>query len=109
MFRPRDDYPTLRVTSLSTDAEDDDLRALFEKAIPDSRGNPGRVVRANVVRDRDTRESKGFGFVSFETRQDAEKAMAKMNGYGGSLSLSYGVLADVDRLRFADSECFLFM
>ncbi|KAL7418828.1 translation initiation factor eIF3 subunit g [Cryptotrichosporon argae] len=72
--RNRDDLPTLRVTSLSTDAEDDDLRELFARF--------GRVARANVVRDRETRESKGFGFVSFESRADAEKALQKMNGFG---------------------------
>jgi RNA recognition motif-containing protein len=81
MFRPRDEFPTLRVTSLSVDAEDEDLRDLFTRF--------GRVVRANVVRDRDTRESKGFGFVSFESRKDAEAALSKMNGFGyDSLILS---------------------
>ena len=74
MFRQRDDLPTLRITSLSVDAEDEDLRALFEPF--------GRVARANVVRDRETRESKGFGFVSFDSRKDAEKALLKMNGFG---------------------------
>lgn len=78
MYRQRDDLPTLRITSLSEDAEDDDLRALFEPF--------GRVARANVVRDRETRESKGFGFVSFDSRKDAEKALSKMNGFGGFLS-----------------------
>jgi translation initiation factor 3 subunit G len=81
MFRPRDEFPTLRVTSLSVDAEDEDLRELFSPF--------GRVVRANVVRDRETRESKGFGFVSFESKKDAEAALAKMNGRGyDSLILS---------------------
>jgi len=75
MYRQRDDLPTLRITSLSVDAEDEDLRALFEPF--------GRVARANVVRDRETRESKGFGFVSFDSRKDAEKALGKMNGFGG--------------------------
>lgn len=75
MFRPRDEYPTLRISSLSVDADDDDLRALFDRF--------GRVVRANVVKDRETRESKGFGFVSFESRKDAELALQKMNGFGG--------------------------
>ena len=74
MYRSRDDLPTLRITSLSVDAEDEDLHALFSPF--------GRVVRANVVRDRETRESKGFGFVSYESRKDAEKALAKMNGHG---------------------------
>jgi hypothetical protein len=81
MFRSRDDLPTLRVTSLSTDADDDDLRSLFAPF--------GSIARANVVRDRETRESKGFGFVSFNLKQDAEKALAKMNGFGyDSLILS---------------------
>jgi translation initiation factor 3 subunit G len=81
MFRNRDDLPTLRITSLSVDAEDDDLRALFAPF--------GSVVRANVVRDRETRESKGFGFVSFSFKSDAEKALQKMNGRGyDSLILS---------------------
>ena len=81
MFRNRDDLPTLRITSLSEDAEDDDLRALFAPF--------GSVVRANVVRDRETRESKGFGFVSFSLKSDAEKALQKMNGRGyDSLILS---------------------
>lgn len=74
MFKSRDDLPTLRVTSLSTDADENDLRTLFEKF--------GRLGRANIVRDRDTQESKGFGFVSFENRMDAERAMNKMNGRG---------------------------
>jgi translation initiation factor 3 subunit G len=74
MFRARDDLPTLRITSLSTDADENDLRSLFERF--------GRVARANVVKDRETGESKGFGFVSFESRKDAEKALEKMNGRG---------------------------
>lgn len=77
MFRPRDDFPTLRVTSLSLDADDSDLRNLFETFAV-----RGRLARANVVRDRETRESKGFGFVSFENKADAELALQKMNGYG---------------------------
>ncbi len=74
MYKSRDDLPTLRITSLSTDADEDDLRTLFERF--------GRVARANVVRDRDTQESKGFGFVSFDSQKDAEKALQAMNGRG---------------------------
>lgn len=74
MFRSRDDLPTLRVSSLSPDADEDDLRALFSKF--------GRIGRANIVRDRATGESKGVGFVSFEVRSQGEEAMRKMNGFG---------------------------
>lgn len=94
MFKSRDDLPTLRVTSLSYDAEDEDLRELFERF--------GKVARANVVRDRDTRESKGFGFVSFESRKDAEVALKKMDGYGMS-RLCVLCLQSADRVLGYDS------
>lgn len=76
MFK-RDDFPTLRIQSLSVDADEEDLKELF--------GRFGRICRANVIRDRVTNESKGFGFVSFESKKDAETAMNKMNGVGKSL------------------------
>lgn len=82
--RNRDDFPTLRIASLSTDADDEDLDALFQPF-----AKKGRLIRANVVRDHNTRESRGLGFVSFEYREDAAAAMAKMNGRGyDSLILS---------------------
>jgi translation initiation factor 3 subunit G len=74
--RNRDDLPTIRITSLSTDADEDDLRRLFDRF--------GRIVRANVVRDRDTQESKGFAFVSFDDRSSGEKAIQAMDGRGES-------------------------
>lgn len=80
MFK-RDDFPTLRIQSLSTDADEEDLKLLF--------GSFGRIVRANVIRDRETQESKGFGFVSYESRKDAEKALAKMNGHGTSWAIPF--------------------
>ena len=82
MFRPRDEHPTLRISSLSLDAEDDDLHALFAPF-----GKRGRLVRANVVRDHHTGVSRGLGFVSFEYKEDAERAMAKMNGFGYDYSI----------------------
>ncbi|TYJ56756.1 eukaryotic translation initiation factor 3 subunit G [Cryptococcus floricola] len=74
MFRSRDDLPTLRITSLSQEASEDDVRALFQRF--------GTLGRVNIVRDRITKESKGLAFVSFESKKDAETAMAKMHGYG---------------------------
>ena len=97
MFK-RDDLPTLRIQSLSVDADEDDLRELFQTF--------GRVVRANVIKDRNTGESKGFGFVSFESRKDAEKALNKMNGHGYDsliLSVSWSRTSfPVSRHRFTD-------
>ncbi|XAO26561.1 eukaryotic translation initiation factor 3 subunit G [Cryptococcus bacillisporus CA1280] len=77
MFRSRDELPTLRVTSLSLDAEEEDLRALFQPFAKN-----GKLGRANIVRDRNTRVSKGLAFVSFESKRDAEAAMAHLNGRG---------------------------
>ncbi|TIB71192.1 translation initiation factor 3, RNA-binding subunit [Wallemia mellicola] len=70
----RDEYPTLRVTNVSEDTHEDDLRELFRRF--------GRVQRVFIGRDRETRASKGFAFVSFELRSDAEKALEKVNGMG---------------------------
>ncbi|GHJ89323.1 hypothetical protein NliqN6_5725 [Naganishia liquefaciens] len=84
MFR-REDMPTIRVTSLSSEADEDDLRSLF--------GRFGHIARVNVVRDRETGESKGFAFVAFDSKRDAETAAAKMDGHGyDNLILSVQVL-----------------
>jgi translation initiation factor 3 subunit G len=77
MGRPggsRDDLPTLRVTNISEDTQENDLRELF--------GSFGRVARVYVGRDRDTGIGKGFAFVSFEERAVAQRAMEKMHGRG---------------------------
>jgi translation initiation factor 3 subunit G len=77
MGRPggsRDDLPTLRVTNISEDTQENDLRELF--------GSFGRVARVYVGRDRETGIGKGFAFVSFEERAVAQRAMEKMHGRG---------------------------
>jgi len=70
----RDDLPTLRVTNISEDTQENDLRELF--------GGFGRVARVYVGRDRETGAGKGFAFVSFEDRAVAQKAMEKVHGKG---------------------------
>lgn len=68
----RDDLPTLRVTNLSEDASENDLWELF--------GRFGKINRIYVGKDQDTGLCKGFAFVSFESKSEAEKAMGKING-----------------------------
>ena len=40
----------------------------------------GTVESAQVIMDRDTGRSKGFGFVEMKTDQEAQAAIAAMNG-----------------------------
>ncbi|KAK3226928.1 hypothetical protein Dsin_006790 [Dipteronia sinensis] len=40
----------------------------------------GQVVEAKVVMDRGSHRPKGFGFVTFASEDEAEKALAQMNG-----------------------------
>ena len=68
------DRNSLRVTNVSEDATEDDLRALFVKF--------GRVQRLYLGRDRETNRSRGFCFVTYYTRQDAQLALSKLHGYG---------------------------
>ncbi|GAA6023133.1 hypothetical protein JCM10207_005735 [Rhodosporidiobolus poonsookiae] len=71
----RPELPTLRVTNLSEDATDSDMWELFGRF-----ANRGRINRIYVGKDQETGLCKGFGFVSFEDRADAEAAMAKVHG-----------------------------
>ena len=70
----RDEFPTLRVTNLSEEAEEEDLKALF--------GRFGRVARVFLARDKETRRVKGFAFISFYDRLEADRACQGMNGFG---------------------------
>jgi RNA recognition motif-containing protein len=40
----------------------------------------GNVERVSIVTDRDTGQSRGFGFVEMTDRGEAEKAIAALNG-----------------------------
>jgi RNA recognition motif-containing protein len=62
----------LFVGGLSWRTNDKDLRGAFEKY--------GDVAEAVVVMDRDTGDSRGFGFVTMSDRRDAVIAIKKLNG-----------------------------
>lgn len=51
---------------------DDELNQLFAAH--------GKVASANVVRDRDSGRSKGFGFVEFENEEEGKAAEKALNG-----------------------------
>ncbi len=51
----------------------DDLLALF--------GKYGKVVNTQVITDRDTGRSRGFGFVEMENDAEAQQAIEALNGF----------------------------
>ena len=62
----------LYVGNLAYSVTDSVLQQLFEAH--------GSVVSAQVIMDRDTGRSKGFGFVEMGSDQEAQAAIAAMNG-----------------------------
>ena len=62
----------LYVGNLSYDVTDSALEQMFAQY--------GTVESAQVVMDRDTGRSKGFGFVEMKTDQEAQAAIAGLNG-----------------------------
>ncbi len=62
----------LFVGGLSWDTTEDSLRALFAQA--------GTVVSVQIITDRDTGKSKGFGFVEMSTGEEAASAIQQFNG-----------------------------
>ncbi|EOA21275.1 hypothetical protein CARUB_v10001628mg [Capsella rubella] len=73
-MRSRNDENSVRVTNLSEDTRGPDLMELFRPF--------GAVTRCHVAIDQKTSTSRGFGFVNFVSREDAERAINKLNGYG---------------------------
>ncbi len=63
----------LYVGNLPYTVGDDDLRSLFSQA--------GTVESAQVMTERDTGRSRGFGFVEMATDADAENAVRMFDGY----------------------------
>lgn len=51
---------------------ENDLRKLFEAY--------GTVTYVRIIKDRDTNQSKGFGFVDMESEDDANAAIENLNG-----------------------------
>ncbi|PKA64040.1 Serine/arginine-rich splicing factor 33 [Apostasia shenzhenica] len=73
-MRRRNDENSVRVTNLSEDTREPDLLELFRTF--------GPVSRVYVAVDQKSGVSRGFGFVNFVHKEDAEKAINKLNGYG---------------------------
>jgi RNA recognition motif-containing protein len=67
----------LYVGNLSYGVDSSELEQLF--------GQHGTVVSAQIINDRDTGRSKGFGFVEMGSDEEAQAAIAALNGqqHGG--------------------------
>ena len=62
----------LYVGNLSFSTSNEDLQELFSKV--------GTVESANVVEDRETGRSRGFGFVEMSSKEEADNAIQELNG-----------------------------
>lgn len=60
------------VGNLSRDVTEDDLRQAFEAF--------GQVEFINIIKDRFSGESRGFGFVEMPSKNEAQSAIADLNG-----------------------------
>ena len=60
------------VGNLSHDITEDDLRQAFEAF--------GEVTSVNVIKDKFTGESRGFGFVELSGKAEAQSAIDGLNG-----------------------------
>jgi len=60
------------VGNMSPDTNEDDLRQAFEAF--------GQVESVNIIKDRFSGESRGFGFVEIPSKNEAQNAISEMNG-----------------------------
>ncbi|KAJ1627767.1 hypothetical protein T492DRAFT_1022313 [Pavlovales sp. CCMP2436] len=85
----RDDTTTVRCSNLSDDVTDQDLRELFRRF--------GSIQRVYLAKDRETGLSRGFAFINFYERDDAQKSIDKLDGHGYDhliLSVSWAAPSD---------------
>lgn len=62
----------LYVGNLSFNTSTSDLEQMF--------GESGTVQSTNIIEDRETGRSRGFGFVEMSTKEEATAAIAALNG-----------------------------
>ena len=62
----------LYVGNLSFDTSNQDLNELFAAH--------GTVESSNIIEDRETGRSRGFGFVEMSSKSEGESAIAELNG-----------------------------
>lgn len=60
------------IGNMSFGTNEETLSSIFSKY--------GKVLSSEVIKDKVTNQSKGFGFVEMESEEDAKKAIAGLNG-----------------------------
>lgn len=71
-IQKRENMKNIYVGNLSYTTSEDTVRSLFEAH--------GTVDNVSIVRDRDSGQPKGFGFVEMANDGEANQAMAALNG-----------------------------
>lgn len=61
----------LYVSNLSYSTDESDLESKFQQF--------GKILSTKIIKDPNSKRSRGFGFVTFEELRDAERAIEKMN------------------------------
>lgn len=73
----------LYVGGLSFNTTEDEVRQLFSQI--------GELRSCRLVRDRDSKQSRGFAFVEMASEEEAQQAISRFNGYhldGRALTVS---------------------
>lgn len=70
--QPREPKMNIYVGNLSYGVTETQLKALFEEF--------GEVTSANLIKDKYSGESKGFGFVEMDKQNEGEEAIKQLNG-----------------------------
>ncbi|MBN1433899.1 RNA-binding protein [Candidatus Fermentibacterales bacterium] len=84
----------LFVGGLSWGTTDESLREAFSEF--------GEIREARVIKDRNSGRSRGFGFVTFETKEDAGAALEAMNETeldGRTIRVDYATERERERER----------
>jgi len=63
----------LYVGNLPKSTTEDELRTLFAQA--------GAVAAVDLIKERDSGDSKGFAFITMTDQAESEKAISMFNGY----------------------------
>jgi len=68
------DTAAIRVSNLSENTQEGDLQELFKPF--------GHIARIYLAKDKITGQCKGFAFINYHKKDDAQKAIATLNGFG---------------------------